>query len=178
MRSSKEVIEVNRLLEQDDIDEDTYVEASAALIEEVHERSLDWQEKVQEEENPRDVRKAARSAAKAANALENLQMAYRTPRKGRNNNLNGTGVELMVKSNHALSFVNDVGTENFYDMKDSEEIKDGEFCVLDAAEDDYVTPGEVLSEMPDSYTEDMVDLRDVSVDDLPDFERYGSVPEI
>lgn len=178
MRSSKEVVSVDRLLENDDIDEETFLETSAALIEEVYERSLDWQEKVREEEDPRDVRKAARSAAKAKSTLEDLQMAYRTPHKGRNNNLNGSGVELMVKSNEAISFVNDIGTENFYDMKDPEEIGEGEFCVFEAAEDEYVTPGEVHSEMPDSYTEDMISMRNVSVEELPDFERYGAFPEI
>lgn len=169
---------IDRLLEGDDIDEETYIEASAALIDEVYDRSLDWQEKIREEEDPRKVRKAAQSAAKAASALEELQMAYRTPHKGRNNNLNGSGVELMVKSNEALSFVNDIGTRNFYDMKDPEEIGEGEFRVFEDVEDEYVTPGEVLSEMPDSYTEDMINTQDVSVEDLPDFERYGVVPEI
>ncbi len=139
---------------------------------------------VREEENPRDVRRKARQVAKVAKTLETLQEHYRTPHavsqspRGREK-FDGDDSEILVKSNLALSYVNDLGTSEFYEFDEPEDIDEGEFCVWNGADERYITPSEVLDEMPDNYTEGMLRLNfSGGLDELPDFEKYSTFPEI
>lgn len=174
-------LNLDRVLD-DGLAEEEYVAVSSTLIQKVYDKSLEWKDLVRQEEDPSDVKKKAEEVAIAANTLEKVQRNYRAPTpvehgSDRRENFDGADSELLLQSNKAVSYAQDLGTKEFYDFQDPQEIDEGAFCVLDESE--YVTPGKVLEEMPHSYTEDMLRV-DFSEEpkDLPEFEDYTTLPEL
>jgi hypothetical protein len=181
--SGSRSINLDRMLEEG-ISEEEYIEASTSLIKNVHEISLTWKQMVRQESDPDAVRRKAREVANAANTLEEVQTSYRTPHPvehdpTRRENFDDEASELMIKANKAISYANDLGKQEFYEFDEPEGIGKGELCVWEESAEDYLTPGDVLDQMPGNYTGGMLNL-DYSggIQDLPAFEDYTTLREI
>ncbi|WP_414837469.1 hypothetical protein ACK3SF_04325 [Candidatus Nanosalina sp. VS9-1] len=168
-------IDADYVLEED-LDSEEYREASEKLVDAAYRNITEWRMAVRDQRDVEEVDSLARDAAKTAYVIDRMNAEF----------FDGYGkmsdavMEAFNAGNRAWRFVNEAGTQMQYEMKDSEDIDEGEFVLRNGNNVEplpeeheglelYTLPAEFIEQMSGPIRIDSISVDpEASLDDLPE----------
>lgn len=161
---------------ENDLDDEEFEEASINLIDNAYRKVTEWRMAVREERPVDEVDELAKDAARTAYVLDRLASDFFDAY----GELGDRQVELVNKSRRAWRFVNESGTQMQYTGKDSEELNEGDFVLVNGNNvdpfteehdelDTYTPPEKYISKYSGPFRISSIEVdTEASLDDLPE----------
>ena len=163
-------------LMENELDEDEFIEASEKLSDRVYRKATEWEMAVKGERPVDEVDGIAREAAETAYVIDRVVSDFFDAY----GELSDNQVEAVNAGRRAWSFVNESGTQLKYMGKDSEEMEEGDFVLVNGNNvepfstdfeqiETYTRPGEIIEQLSGPVRITSFEINpDADLDDIPE----------